>query len=120
MEKHHRVKQATDDCVACTMHAGPKVTNTHSEYVILITFPLQQLLHECTSMLHYTYCACLVEFVKNVQVFYYLLCLKAFVYFKGTENAIYTYIYVCVCVCVYIYKTIYVSQYFENCLLLLF
>jgi len=38
MEKHHRVEQATDDCITCTMHAGPKVTNTHSEYVILITF----------------------------------------------------------------------------------
>jgi hypothetical protein len=24
----------------------PKTTNTHSEYVILIAFPLQQLLHE--------------------------------------------------------------------------
>jgi hypothetical protein len=35
-------------------------TVTHSEYVILIAFPLQQWLHECTSMLYYTYIACLV------------------------------------------------------------
>jgi len=32
-----------------------KATNTHSEYVILIVFPLQQWLHERASMLRYTY-----------------------------------------------------------------
>jgi len=37
-----------------------KAVNTHSEYVILIAFPLQQWLHERTSLLHYTYIACLV------------------------------------------------------------
>jgi len=37
---------------------GPdKATNAHSEYVILIAFPLQQWLHEHTSALHYTYIA---------------------------------------------------------------
>ena len=35
----------------------PKVTNRHSEYVILTAFPLQQLLHELASMLRYTYFA---------------------------------------------------------------
>jgi hypothetical protein len=34
-------------------------TDTHSEYVILITFPLEQRLHERASMLRYTYVACL-------------------------------------------------------------
>ena len=34
-----------------------KATNTHSEYVILIGFPLQQWLHERASMLRYTYSA---------------------------------------------------------------
>jgi hypothetical protein len=34
-----------------------KTTNTYSEYVILYDFPLQQLLHERTSMLRYTYIA---------------------------------------------------------------
>ena len=29
----------------------PKATNTHSEYVILIAFPLQQRLHERASIL---------------------------------------------------------------------
>jgi hypothetical protein len=38
-----------------------KATNTHSECVILIAFPLQQWLHERASMLGYTYStACLV------------------------------------------------------------
>ena len=35
-------------------------TNTHLEYVILIAFPLQQWLHECASLLRYTYIAHLV------------------------------------------------------------
>jgi hypothetical protein len=38
----------------------PKATNTHSECVILITFPLKHWLHERASMLRYTYIACLV------------------------------------------------------------
>jgi len=37
-----------------------KATNTHSEYVILFDFPLQQRLQERTSMLRSTYIAYLV------------------------------------------------------------
>ena len=37
-----------------------KATDGHSEYVILIAFLLQQWLHECASMLRYTYVACRV------------------------------------------------------------
>jgi hypothetical protein len=37
-----------------------KATDTHSEYVILTAFPVQQWLHEGASMLRYTYIACLV------------------------------------------------------------
>ena len=37
--------------IACWI---PKATDTHSEYVILIAFPLQQWLHERASMLRYT------------------------------------------------------------------
>jgi len=33
---------------------------THLEHVILVSFPLQQLLHELSSMLRYTYIARLV------------------------------------------------------------
>jgi hypothetical protein len=36
-----------------------KATNTHSEYVIFIAFPLQKLLHKHASMLRYTKIACL-------------------------------------------------------------
>jgi hypothetical protein len=38
--------------IACWI---PKATDTHSEYVTLIDFPLQQWLHERSSTLHYTY-----------------------------------------------------------------
>ena len=40
----------------------PKATNTHSEYVILFAFPLQQWLHERASVSRYTYIACIVAF----------------------------------------------------------
>ena len=43
--------------IACWI---PKATNTHSEYVILIAFPLQQWLHERALQLPYTLIACLV------------------------------------------------------------
>jgi len=39
----------------------PTATNTHSEYVILINFPLQKWLHKRASLLRYTYTACLVK-----------------------------------------------------------
>jgi hypothetical protein len=42
--------------IACWI---PKDTNTHSEYVILIGFVRQQWLHEGSSMLRYSYFACL-------------------------------------------------------------
>jgi hypothetical protein len=38
----------------------PNATNVHSEYVILIAFPLQEWLSERGSMLRYTYITCLV------------------------------------------------------------
>jgi hypothetical protein len=41
----------------------PKATDRNSEYVIPIAFPLQQWFHERTSMLRYTYIACLVIFI---------------------------------------------------------
>ena len=40
-----------------------RATNTHSEYVTLIDFPLQQWLHERVSMLRYTYTVCLVLYM---------------------------------------------------------
>ena len=43
--------------IACRI---PKATNTHSQYAILIAFPLQQWLQERASMLRHTYIACRV------------------------------------------------------------
>jgi hypothetical protein len=43
--------------IACWM---TEATNTHSEYITLTAFPLQQWLHEHFSMLRCTYLACLV------------------------------------------------------------
>ena len=39
----------------------PKTTHKHSEYVLLIDFPVQQPLHEHVSSLNYTYTACPVN-----------------------------------------------------------
>ena len=47
-------------CIACWI---PKATNTHSQYVIFIVFPLQHWLHERSSILRYTYIDCLVMFI---------------------------------------------------------
>jgi len=43
--------------IACWI---PKATSTHSKYAVRIAFPVQQWLHERTSLLRYTYVACLV------------------------------------------------------------
>jgi hypothetical protein len=40
--------------IACLL---PKATNAHTGCVLLISFPLQQWLHERTSMLRYTHTA---------------------------------------------------------------
>ena len=47
---------------ACWIH---KATKTYLDFAVLFTFPLQQCLHECTWMLHYTYIACLVTDCSN-------------------------------------------------------
>ena len=57
MEKFCRVGQATDDNITQCMHIAcciTKATDTHSEYVILIAFPLQLWLHERASVLGFT------------------------------------------------------------------
>ena len=43
----------------------PNATNTHSEYVILTAFPLQQWLQERISMLRYKRIACIVNFAST-------------------------------------------------------
>jgi hypothetical protein len=49
----------------------PKAT----EYVILIAFPLQQWIHECASMLRYTYIVCLVTHFPLITQFLDILLL---------------------------------------------
>jgi hypothetical protein len=53
----------------CALHAGylGLQIHTHSGYVILTAFPLQQWLHEHVWMLLYTYIACLVT-IKEILV----------------------------------------------------
>jgi hypothetical protein len=72
-KKFGTARQVTDEHlirrrpIACWI---PKATNTHSEYIILIDFPLQQSLHERSSMLCYTYTACLLISVIITSIFH--------------------------------------------------
>ena len=65
--KYGRLGQATGNIrrmrSACRI---PKATDTHSEYVILIAFPLQQWLREGTSILRHTYVAYIIFFIWSV------------------------------------------------------
>jgi len=64
VEKYCTAGQATDDNMAHVHCMLDDYGYKHNSiYVILIAFPLQQWLHECTSMLCHTYIACLVEAV---------------------------------------------------------
>ena len=45
----------------------PKVTNTHSEYVIFVAFPLQQWLRKRAPTLSYTYIAWLILVIGFIQ-----------------------------------------------------
>jgi hypothetical protein len=55
----------------------PKATythkHTHTPYVILLAFPLQQWLFKCTSMVHYAYIAYLVELTIAFISFIFLI-----------------------------------------------
>ena len=58
-------------CVAC---CKPKATNTHSEYVTLTAFPLQQWLYERPLMLCYAYIVCLANVQINGKYWPFKLC----------------------------------------------
>jgi len=51
--------------IACRI---PKATNAHSEYVMLIAFPLRRCLHERALMLRYTYICWLVPCENVPQI----------------------------------------------------
>ena len=62
VENYCRATQATKTIRRMRFECWlPKATNAHSQYVIGIAFPLQQLLHERVSMLRYTYIAGIVQ-----------------------------------------------------------
>jgi hypothetical protein len=63
----------------------PKVTNTHSEYVIIIAFPLQRSLRECASMLCYTHISAL--FTAPSLIYYLLENLPVFYVYPSTLTA---------------------------------
>jgi hypothetical protein len=62
-KKYCKTGQVTDENIIrpmCIAFWITKTTNTHSEYVILIAFPLQLWLHRRVSMYRYIYILCLV------------------------------------------------------------
>jgi len=76
--------------IACWL---PKATNTHSEYVKRIDFPLQQPLHERASMLRYACTACLACSVCSVGS---SLCDELI---TRSDESYRVFVCVCVCVC---------------------
>jgi hypothetical protein len=65
VEKYGRAGQAADENIIRRMRIArwlPKVTNTQSEYVILIVVALQQWLNMHAPALCYTYSDCLVHY----------------------------------------------------------
>jgi hypothetical protein len=80
--KHSTATQATDDSLRGRTHLAcwlTKATNTHSQYIILTAFPLQQWFREGTSVLRNTSIACLVDmftcFEEAPQYYMYIACL---------------------------------------------
>jgi hypothetical protein len=58
--------------IACWI---PTVTDTHSQYVILIAFPRQQLFRESASMIRsYVHCLCVCIFFFTFQIVYQFTC----------------------------------------------
>jgi hypothetical protein len=70
-KKNGKAGEATDDIVIRSMRFASwmsKATNTHSEWVILITFPRRQWLHGRALLLRYTDMACLCRLVFTMTV----------------------------------------------------
>jgi hypothetical protein len=70
-KKYRTAGQATDDIIIRRMRFARwilKATNTHSDYVIIIAFPLQHWSRERTSLLRYTYIACIFIVVPCILI----------------------------------------------------
>ena len=67
MEKYCRDRQATDDNMAPAhwVPANQGYKHKHLCCAILIAVPLQQWLYDSTSMLRYTYSACLFRLIRT-------------------------------------------------------
>ena len=91
-KKYGKARQDTGGNIARRMRIAcwiTKVTNTHSEYVIFIAFPLQQWLHERASMLRYTYFACLVHgFHYPLQAYLFFTSFKFFTDCSGLYDVV--------------------------------
>ena len=72
-------------CIACWI---PKATDTRSEYVTVIALPLQRRLHECASILRYTYMACLVWYLGYGSVLVVEICVVCISLVGAGGNAI--------------------------------
>jgi hypothetical protein len=69
-EKCGRTRQTTEDDILRRMRIAwwiTKVTNTHSEYVILIVFARQHWLRERSSVFRFTFIVCLID-IRNDNI----------------------------------------------------
>jgi len=92
VKKYGTARQAIDDNIILRMRFACwiiKATNTHSEYVILVTLHLQQLLHKHASLLRYTDIVCPVikSSLNHVITLIHLLLGKGrnFEFFKSVR-----------------------------------
>jgi len=70
--------------IACWIR---KVTNTHSECVILRVFPMLQWLNKRALTFHYTYIACIVKTIDTVtQILFPRLCVPCNIYPNNSIN----------------------------------
>jgi len=76
VEKYGRTRQDADDNTLRHMRFACRIneaTDTHSEYVTLITFSPQPRLGERVLILLYTYIVCLVVFVRTVWLLKFII-----------------------------------------------
>jgi hypothetical protein len=98
VEKYGTAGQPTDGSTIRRMRFGcriNKATDTHSEYVILITLPPQTRLGERASILRYTYIVCIVLFVRTVWLLKFIINIFIWLYF---------YLYIIICFICYLFN----------------
>jgi hypothetical protein len=73
VKKYGRAGQATDDNITQRMCFACWITKATDKYLIHTAFPRQQWLCECTSLLSYTYIACLVKYDYAVMITWHVI-----------------------------------------------